>query len=120
MQDGRQESSQEQRESPAYWPRVRRVTAVLLVVWLLATVVGPWFARDLAQVHWFGFPLSFWAASQGALLVYLAIIVVYSLWMDRLEASAAREAAAPDAAPCPPESSAQARGADAASEGADE
>jgi putative solute:sodium symporter small subunit len=86
MQDGQgQQTKTADSAAAGYWPRVRRITLALLVLWLLATVIGPWFARDLAGVRWFGFPLSFWVASQGALLVYLAIIVVYVLLMDRLE-----------------------------------
>jgi putative solute:sodium symporter small subunit len=64
---------------------VRRLTGGLLGAWLLVTLVGPWFARDLDHLRIAGFPLSFWVASQGALAVYLAIIVVYALAMDRLD-----------------------------------
>jgi putative solute:sodium symporter small subunit len=68
-----------------YWRRVLRITGGLLFAWLLVTLVGPWFARDLGGLSLFGFPLSFWVASQGALLLYLAIIVVYVLLMERLD-----------------------------------
>ena len=54
--------------------------------WLLATLVGPWCARDLQSLRFLGFPLSFWMASQGALIVYILIIVSYALAMDRLDA----------------------------------
>jgi len=69
-----------------YWRRVQVLTGVLLVVWLLVTLVGPWFARDLDGFRIFGFPLSFWMASQGALVVYILIILGYALAMDRLDA----------------------------------
>jgi putative solute:sodium symporter small subunit len=68
-----------------YWRRVLRITGGLLFAWLMVTLVGPWFARDLGGLSLFGFPLSFWVASQGALLLYLAIIVVYVLLMERLD-----------------------------------
>ncbi|MED5619204.1 DUF4212 domain-containing protein [Ideonella sp. BN130291] len=68
-----------------YWRRVLRITGGLLFAWLLITLVGPWFARDLSGLSLFGFPLSFWVASQGALLLYLAVIVVYALLMERLD-----------------------------------
>jgi putative solute:sodium symporter small subunit len=77
--------------SSRYWRRVQRITGVLLALWLLVTLVGPWFARDVDGLRCFGFPLSFWMASQGALLVYLAIIVVYALLMDRLDDEAQAE-----------------------------
>ncbi|HET9644094.1 MAG TPA: DUF4212 domain-containing protein [Burkholderiaceae bacterium] len=74
-----------------YWRRVVRLTGVLLAVWLLASLVGPWFARDLEDLRFADFPLSFWVASQGALLLYLAIIVVYALVMERLDSRYLRE-----------------------------
>jgi putative solute:sodium symporter small subunit len=88
MEDGQGKRSSAD-ETPVvesvYWRHVVRVTVALLVAWLLVTLVGPWFARDLAGWSLFGFPLSFWMASQGALLLYIAIIVVYALLMDRLD-----------------------------------
>ena len=74
-----------------YWRRVRRLTGGLLLVWLLITLVGPWFARDLAGLRLLGFPLSFWVAAQGALLIYIALIAVYALAMDRLDERFAAE-----------------------------
>ena len=76
-----------------YWHRVRRLTGALLLLWLVVTLVAPWFARELSAYRVFGFPLSFWLASQGTLLLYLVIVVVYALLAERLD----REAASPDA-----------------------
>jgi putative solute:sodium symporter small subunit len=43
------------------------------------------FARDLAHLSLFGWPLSFYMAAQGASLVYLAIIGGYALHMRKLD-----------------------------------
>ena len=69
----------------SFWTRVLWLTGTLLAVWLLANLVGPWFAPDLHPIRFFRFPFSFWVATQGALLLYLAIIVVYVVVMERLE-----------------------------------
>jgi putative solute:sodium symporter small subunit len=69
-----------------FWARTLRLTAVLLAAWLALGVLGVWFARDLDAVRAFGFPLGFWFAAQGLLVLFLAIIVVYIWAMDRLEA----------------------------------
>ncbi len=71
--------------SPPFWNRVTRLTAVLVCVWLAASLVGPWFARSLDVWHWFGMPLGLWWAAQGGLVMYLVIIVVYVRRMDALE-----------------------------------
>jgi putative solute:sodium symporter small subunit len=68
------------------WRRTRRVTALLLAVWLSANLAGPWLARPLNGVHLAGLPLGYWLAAQGFLLLYLVIIVAYVVWMNRLEA----------------------------------
>jgi putative solute:sodium symporter small subunit len=73
------------------WSRTRRLTAWLLAVWLLINLLGPWFAHDLNQLQLLGFPLGYWIAAQGALLAYLAIIVIYVVCMDRMEARYLRD-----------------------------
>jgi len=68
-----------------FWTLTLRLTLGLLVAWLLISLVVPWFARDLDSLRGFGFPVGFWLAAEGALLLYLLIIVVYVVTMDRLE-----------------------------------
>ena len=66
------------------WQRRTRITVALLGVWLLVTFGVAYFARELSIVAW-GWPLSFWVAAQGALLVYMALVVVYALRMGRID-----------------------------------
>jgi putative solute:sodium symporter small subunit len=68
-----------------FWSQTRRLTFALLGLWLLVNVAVPWFARSLHQVRGFGFSAGYWLAAEGALLIYLAIIVVYVWRMDVLE-----------------------------------
>jgi putative solute:sodium symporter small subunit len=70
-----------------FWSRTRALTGALLGVWLGVNLLVPWFARDLHGLQVFGFPLAYWLAAEGALLIYLLIIVVYVVAMDRLEAT---------------------------------
>ena len=74
-----------------HWRRTRRLTAALLLLWLLTTFGTVFFARELAAVSLFGWPLSFYLAAQGAALVYLAILLVYAFAMDRLDRRFARQ-----------------------------
>lgn len=68
-----------------YWPGVRRLTGQLLLVWFLVTFGIVFFARELAQFTLFGWPVSFYMAAQGVLLIYLAIVVAYAWYMGRIE-----------------------------------
>ena len=69
----------------AYWRRNLRVTALLLVVWFVVTFVVSYYARELSTISFLGFPFGFYMGAQGALLVYLAIVGVYALFMNRLD-----------------------------------
>lgn len=68
-----------------HWRRTRRLTAVLLALWFVASFVTVFFAAELRQ-RFFGWPLGFWMASQGALVVYLLIVVLYERAMARIDA----------------------------------
>jgi putative solute:sodium symporter small subunit len=75
----------------AHWARARRLTALLLALWLATGFCTVFFARDLAHLSVFGWPLSFYLAAQGASLIYLAIIGVYAWRMRILDRAFARE-----------------------------
>ena len=62
------------------------VRATLLFVWVLASFGTAFFARDLGQTV-AGWPLNFWLAAQGSVLVFIGIVVVYAWWMNRHEAA---------------------------------
>ena len=70
-----------------YWRRARTLTLILLAIWLLTTISAVAFARQLATVSLWGWPLHYYFASQGATLVYLAIVGVYAWVMQRLDAA---------------------------------
>ncbi len=73
--------------------------AVLLVVWALVSFVAGYFARAL-QFGAAGWSFSYWLTSQGAVLIFIAIVWAYCLTMNRFEREDA-EAARP--AGCPPD-----------------
>jgi putative solute:sodium symporter small subunit len=66
------------------WQICLRVTAWLLVIGFAVTFGVAFFARQLS-FSVFGWPLSFWVASQGALVVYLALVCFYARAMRRLD-----------------------------------
>jgi putative solute:sodium symporter small subunit len=68
-----------------YWRRNLTITAILLAVWFVATFVVAWYARDLNEVTFIGFPLGFYMAAQGSLIIYVLIIWVYAKYMEKLD-----------------------------------
>ena len=93
--DGNSAAARQQRAQvvamrQAHWLRTRRVTGVLLAMWFVTTFGTVYYARELATLSVFGWPLSFYLAAQGASLIYLAIIGIYAWWMRRIDLRAAR------------------------------
>ena len=74
----------------AHWRRTRRLTFALLALWLATGFGTVFFARELATITVFGWPLSFYMAAQGASLICLAIIGAYAWRMRRYDQAYAR------------------------------
>lgn len=68
-----------------YWLRNRQLTAALLLVWFLVTYLASYFADALNSIVIFGFPLGFYMAAQGSLLVYVLAVGFYAFAMRRLD-----------------------------------
>jgi putative solute:sodium symporter small subunit len=68
-----------------YWRKNLVITAILLGVWFVATFVEAWFARELNNYTFLGFPLGFYMSAQGSLIIYVLIIWVYAKYMQKLD-----------------------------------
>ena len=63
-----------------------RITVLLLIIWALAGLgCGVIFADKLNSFRVGGFPLGFWFAQQGSIVIFVVIILVYGLLMNRLD-----------------------------------
>jgi len=67
-----------------YWQKNLNITAKLMGVWFVVTFVVSFFARDL-NFNFFGWPFSFWMASQGSLIIYVLIIWYYASYMNKID-----------------------------------
>ena len=68
----------------SYWKFLRTTTLLLLIVWFIPTFVVSFFANDLT-FDFFGWPFSFWMASQGSLLIYLVLVFIYAKLINKLD-----------------------------------
>ncbi|AXS80186.1 DUF4212 domain-containing protein [Dechloromonas sp. HYN0024] len=68
-----------------HWQKSRRLTFILLLFWGLVTFGLTWFSRSINEVIILGFPLGFYMAAQGALVIYLLIIWWYNRQMKKLD-----------------------------------
>jgi putative solute:sodium symporter small subunit len=76
------ELTPEQRDR--YWHYNLRLTAILLFIWFVVTyLLGGVLAGRLNAFTFLGFPLGYYIAAQGALIVYVIEIAVYAKLMNR-------------------------------------
>ena len=68
-----------------YWHKNLKLTAILLVIWFIATFVVAWYAIPLSEIKMFGWPLSFYMAAQGSLIIYVLIIAYYAWQMRKYD-----------------------------------
>ncbi|MDQ5897474.1 MAG: hypothetical protein QG612_1560 [Pseudomonadota bacterium] len=78
-----------------YWRSVRLWTVLGLLLWFGVTFGVSWWAPVLDAWRIGSMPAGYWWATQGAIGVYLLIIVVHGRVMDRLERRESARAPAP-------------------------
>lgn len=69
-----------------YWKENLRYIFILLSVWFTASCLfGVILVEQLDRFSLFGFPLGFWFANQGSLVIFCILILVYVRLMNRLD-----------------------------------
>ena len=68
-----------------YWRFNLALIATLMTLGFVVSFVLPLVAPALDQVRFIGFRLPFYFGAQGAILIYIALIVVYILLMQRAD-----------------------------------
>ncbi len=69
-----------------YWRMNLVVISVLMLIGFVVSFGIPLMATQLDHVRFAGFPLPFYFGAQGAILVYVALIVVYIVLMQFADA----------------------------------
>jgi len=69
-----------------YWKKNLSLVTKLLIVWFSVSFgCGILFKEQLDQFSLGGAPLGFWMAQQGSILCFVALLIVYSFLMNRLD-----------------------------------
>ncbi|MFK8021875.1 MAG: DUF4212 domain-containing protein [Pseudomonadales bacterium] len=85
-EDNTNSNSSERGLGKQYWRANLRILAVLLSIWFVVSYgFGILLVDWLDQFQLFGFKLGFWFAQQGAIYVFVLLILVYTILMRRLE-----------------------------------
>jgi putative solute:sodium symporter small subunit len=73
-----------EQQKQEYWSYNLRLTTILLVIWfVVAYLLAGVFAGTLNKVSFLGFPLGYYMAAQGSLIVFVVEIALYAKLMNK-------------------------------------
>lgn len=80
------EGEAEAQNAGRYWRENVKLLLILLSVWFLVSFgAGILFVDQLNAIRLGGFPLGFWFAQQGSIMVFVLIILTYCILLNRLD-----------------------------------
>ncbi len=71
-----------------YWSRTSTLTGVILILWFIFSFVIPWYAAELDQYQFMGFPLGYYMVVQGSLIAFVLLIFIQNWIQDGIDRAA--------------------------------
>jgi putative solute:sodium symporter small subunit len=68
-----------------HWKRTRSLMIVHMVIWFIFSYVVHWFAKDLNAFTFNHFPLGYYMAAQGSLIVFVVQLFVFSWQQHKID-----------------------------------
>jgi len=63
-----------------------RIMSILLLIWFLVSFgFSIVFVDNLNKLNFFGFKFGFWWAQQGSIFVFVVLVFVYSILMNKVD-----------------------------------
>lgn len=72
-------------QAEKHWEKTRSLMWTVLAVWFVFGFVIHLFARPLNEIVIFGFPMGFYFAAQGSLIVFVILIFWFSARQNRID-----------------------------------
>ena len=69
----------------AYWTRTRNLMWVCLLIWFIFSFVVHAFVNQLNTITIIGFPLGFYMAAQGSLIVFVVLIFWFAARQNAID-----------------------------------
>lgn len=69
----------------AHWLRTRNLMIIHLVIWFVFSYIVHWFAPQLNQFKFLHFPVGFYMAAQGSLVVFVVQLFVFAKQQDNID-----------------------------------
>lgn len=68
-----------------HWRRTRKLSIIHLVIWFVFSYLIHWWAVELNQVRFLDFPLGYYMAAQGSLIVFVVQLFVFVKQQDNID-----------------------------------
>lgn len=68
-----------------HWKRTRSLMIVHMVIWFIFSYVVHWFAKDLNGFTFNHFPLGYYMAAQGSLIVFVVQLFIFSWQQHKID-----------------------------------
>ena len=69
----------------AHWAKTRRLMWTCLIIWAIFSFVIHFFVHTLNEITFIGFPLGFYMAAQGSLIVFVVLIFWYAARQNSID-----------------------------------
>jgi len=68
-----------------HWAKTKSLTFTVLVIWAIFSFVVHCFANELNSISFIGFPLGYYMAAQGSLIVFVVLIWYLAKRQDAID-----------------------------------
>jgi len=68
-----------------HWTRTRALMFFTLAIWFIFSFVVHFFAPELNEISFIGFPLGFYMAAQGSLIVFVVMLFLFARQQDKID-----------------------------------
>jgi putative solute:sodium symporter small subunit len=75
----------EKQNIEAHWSETTRLTMIMLGIWAFFSFFVHFLAPGLNKIHILGFPLGFYIAAQGSLIVFVAQLFWFAKAQDNID-----------------------------------
>jgi len=69
----------------AHWAKTKSLTIITLVIWFFFSFVVHWFADSLDSINFLGWPLGFYMAAQGSLIIFVLLIWWSTMRQEKID-----------------------------------
>jgi len=74
-----------QEQAVSHWTRTRSLMFVSLTIWFIFSFVIHYFAPSLNEITFIGFPLGFYMAAQGSLIIFVIQIFWFANRQNKID-----------------------------------